>query len=465
MSVRLDTVIAAAHAGRVSLPAELCGYIALTASEQLVRAPRVLLPSRLQLGEDGDLHALDGEAADDVAAEGSLRRVLSQMLSAAPTVTPALRRASARTEGGGVDALRIELEAALVPVNRGAARRALARMCREALRATKTGIVPSSDEAQSVGSGPPALDSVPAVDESGASMSESRTLPWVRAKPSPQPDDAAWAMGVAPVGTVPADVPRSLPIEAAAAQMGEPPPAEDVQAMGVSPEGEGRESDRTEPMPLGTQLELDDERPPIVKMPDADLQVTERLPLPRRATERRTPPQTSSGPYVHRGTGTRTQHTPPLGTALLDVRPSSATASGPSSGALVGAPSPSCAGAIAETPGSVVHDFRERMEADTHVVRCLARPAESAVARGSAVDSAPSADVDPAVKPPSGHLRSGIEQAGASLPSRSAHTMPAGVASPKSDVEALVEGFSAEDTRSEQELCLELRRIAGMKQA
>ncbi|MBN1610660.1 MAG: hypothetical protein JW940_28785 [Polyangiaceae bacterium] len=135
MSVSLDHVILAARSGTASLAAELCGYIVLGAADRVVRAPCQLFTSGVELGSEGEVRISSGRAAEEIAAEGSLRRLLSQLLQAARSGSPALERASRRPVGHGVAAFIGEIEAALVPVNRGAARRALARLHREAMRA------------------------------------------------------------------------------------------------------------------------------------------------------------------------------------------------------------------------------------------------------------------------------------------------------------------------------------------
>jgi hypothetical protein len=135
MSVSLDHVILAARSGAASLAAELCGYIVLGAADQVGRAPCQLFPAGVELGSAGEVTVRPGRATEEIAAEGSLRRLLSQLLEAARPGSPALERASRRPVGCGVAGFVGEIEAALVPVNRGAARRALARLHREAMRA------------------------------------------------------------------------------------------------------------------------------------------------------------------------------------------------------------------------------------------------------------------------------------------------------------------------------------------
>src|SRR6185503_20849507 len=57
-----------------------------------------------------------------------------KLLDASGSGTPALTAAAKRKPGNGLPALVEELEAALIPVNRAAGRRALARLARETKR-------------------------------------------------------------------------------------------------------------------------------------------------------------------------------------------------------------------------------------------------------------------------------------------------------------------------------------------
>src|SRR5207344_741005 len=68
--------------------------------------------------------------------------------------TPALGAAARRKPGAGLRALVEEIEAALIPVNRAAGRRALARLAREVKRVTlgvgRNALPSTSDAAQSM---------------------------------------------------------------------------------------------------------------------------------------------------------------------------------------------------------------------------------------------------------------------------------------------------------------------------
>lgn len=123
---------------QVSVPAELGGCIVLAAADQLVSRPLELEPSQLILFEDGVLRISGGTSSDETMAESRLREVLGSLLRGACAVTPALLRAARRSSAGDLLAFVRELEIALVPTNRGAAKRALARLCRDVSRAIQS---------------------------------------------------------------------------------------------------------------------------------------------------------------------------------------------------------------------------------------------------------------------------------------------------------------------------------------
>ena len=142
MSVTLSEVKRAARAHRAPLAGESAGYLVLAIADQVLQAPRLVQAADVQLTEEGALRVVSGHASSDVDAELSLRRALDQLLLVASSGSAALTRASRRTAPLGLSSLVRELEAALIPVNRAAARRALARVHRETARALESGTLP-----------------------------------------------------------------------------------------------------------------------------------------------------------------------------------------------------------------------------------------------------------------------------------------------------------------------------------
>jgi len=148
MSVTLSEVKRAARAHRAPLAGESAGYLVLAIADQVLQAPRLVQIADVQLAEDGALRVMSARASSDEEAELSLRRALDQLLLVASSGSAALTRASRRTAPVGLASLVRELEAALIPVNRSAARRALSRLHRETARALESGNLPADEEEQ-----------------------------------------------------------------------------------------------------------------------------------------------------------------------------------------------------------------------------------------------------------------------------------------------------------------------------
>jgi hypothetical protein len=192
MSVTLSEVKRAAKAHRAPLAGESAGYLVLAIADQVLSAPRLVETSDIQLTEDGGLRVLSGRASSDTDAELGLRRALDALLLVASSGSAALTRASRRTSPMGLSALVRELEAALIPVNRAAARRALARLHRETARALSSGSLPEEEpEARDV--------APPAVAQKTAVLAPALvSAPAPLAEPEPEPDLETRAIRLAP---------------------------------------------------------------------------------------------------------------------------------------------------------------------------------------------------------------------------------------------------------------------------
>jgi hypothetical protein len=133
-SVTLHEVLTVVGTKRVPLAPELAGYLVLEISEHADPSGDVD-PKSVFVSEEGTVALVKsrrGGSSGD--AEASIRAVLGRLLEASGSQTPALAVASKRKNGAGLAALAAELEAALIPVNRSAGRRALARLAREVKR-------------------------------------------------------------------------------------------------------------------------------------------------------------------------------------------------------------------------------------------------------------------------------------------------------------------------------------------
>lgn len=137
VSVSAEELLRALDRRGATLPAEISTFLVLEGCESMIaNGPRELSGlASVRISEHGTV-ALSGPACDDETSTRGLHRLLTTLLLAAgPELAPALRSLSEHGPRAGVfelSALRDELEAALVPLNRNASRRVLSRFAREA---------------------------------------------------------------------------------------------------------------------------------------------------------------------------------------------------------------------------------------------------------------------------------------------------------------------------------------------
>ncbi len=192
-SVTLEQVIHAASARAASLVPETSGYLALAIGDATIHAPFRLDLAKVSLSAEGTVAVSHGrDVVPPMEAAASLRALLGTLLERSVGTMPGLRAAARpRDEGDkGVAHVVEELEAALIPVNRSAARRALARLARETARAIADGKVrfstpqtpsqrgvPRASSARPAAAAPPLAEptaapiepSTPVIDEGPAS--------------------------------------------------------------------------------------------------------------------------------------------------------------------------------------------------------------------------------------------------------------------------------------------------------
>lgn len=147
MRVTLQQVLGAARARAASLAAETAGYLLLAVADQVAGAPRRVTLSGIELGQEGKVFLSSAAPCSEATAEAELRQLFVRFLEVASSSAPALARI-ARPASVGLAGLVRELEAALIPVNRAAAQRALARLWRETARALDRGLVQPEAEAE-----------------------------------------------------------------------------------------------------------------------------------------------------------------------------------------------------------------------------------------------------------------------------------------------------------------------------
>ncbi|MFO0758792.1 MAG: hypothetical protein U0359_20035 [Byssovorax sp.] len=138
----LDEVFAAASIKAASLVPETSGYLALAIGDAGSRLPLALDERAVLLTTEGTVTLnRRGEVVSPRVAARAMRDMLGRLLAVSVGTMPGLAGAARpRDESDrGVDGVIEEIEAALIPVNRAAARRALARLSRETLKAKEAG--------------------------------------------------------------------------------------------------------------------------------------------------------------------------------------------------------------------------------------------------------------------------------------------------------------------------------------
>jgi hypothetical protein len=122
----------------IPLPFEIGAFIALEVCEQIVRAPVRVRKSNVWIGEVGEIliEVEDAKIPEADAVRSTLSLLGDLLVCSAPGVPPMLLELVEQGPGGErtLARLRDDLEACLLPLNRGATRRVLARLAREAQR-------------------------------------------------------------------------------------------------------------------------------------------------------------------------------------------------------------------------------------------------------------------------------------------------------------------------------------------
>ncbi len=140
-SVTLDEVLRAAGARAAALVPETAGYLALAIGDASARLPYRLEDGLVTLTTEGTVRVARGrETVSPEEGARVLRELLRRLLTVSAGTMPCLAAAAtARAERGGPELVVAEIEAALIPVNRAAARRSLARLARDTTRARDAG--------------------------------------------------------------------------------------------------------------------------------------------------------------------------------------------------------------------------------------------------------------------------------------------------------------------------------------
>ena len=142
--VSLLSVMSAAQRGLSPLGPEFAGFVVLEAASRLREAGGGVATAReLAIDVTGQVHLVAQPArGDDVRCTTALRALLGALLESATSSTPALRTCARRKEQTSSSMLTRELQAALIPLNRAASRRGVARVAKSTAEALANGSLP-----------------------------------------------------------------------------------------------------------------------------------------------------------------------------------------------------------------------------------------------------------------------------------------------------------------------------------
>lgn len=137
MSLTVEELVAILGAKQARIPYEIGAFVALEVCETVREAPAIADPQSVMVASDGTVSvASPPDTASRAEAASSVKQLLGHLLTlAGPAIPPLIVALSTQERARNGDALASmasELRGALMPLNRGAARRVLARLIREA---------------------------------------------------------------------------------------------------------------------------------------------------------------------------------------------------------------------------------------------------------------------------------------------------------------------------------------------
>jgi hypothetical protein len=150
--VTLREILGATRQGAATLVPEWAGYLLLGLGRSTACLPLLIDLDRVRLSSEGVLSIEgDNQAMPMADALAQLQNLLQNMLELANGYMPGLERA-ARQHGDSIDDWMKGLRRALIPMNRAAAKRSLARLARETLRAAARGRIATIQDREFLGS-------------------------------------------------------------------------------------------------------------------------------------------------------------------------------------------------------------------------------------------------------------------------------------------------------------------------
>lgn len=141
LGVSVDELLRQLRERHARLPHEIGAFVALEVAESLLAGPAVARPEDVRITNEGSVSVFvpPNSASNEEAARSVVALLTKLLVAAGQGVPPVLLALAERGPSDGkwdLRRLRDELEASLVPMNRAAARRVLARLLREGRKET-----------------------------------------------------------------------------------------------------------------------------------------------------------------------------------------------------------------------------------------------------------------------------------------------------------------------------------------
>lgn len=200
--VTLEEVFEAAAVRRASLVPETSGYLALAVGDAVEKLPFAVEDRAVLLTTEGTVTLTRrGEPVGPEQAAKGLRDILARLLAVSIGTMPGLAAAARprKESARGVEGVIGEIEAALIPVNRAAARRALARLARETQRAKESGKLAPKPRAEPAPQHPPRVEAPPPAPLKTTAIKAPEPPPLPAAKPVEAPPAIVVAPPPAPL--------------------------------------------------------------------------------------------------------------------------------------------------------------------------------------------------------------------------------------------------------------------------
>lgn len=145
-AVTLQTLVKHLQRRGSPLAAESALFVTLECAEAFEKdGHRALVMSAVRIDSEGVVVLTDASKCDEREAVRSLGHIAQQLCANLPPPSLALAKRIASGDIATVSDVRIALEAQLVPLNRGAARRIVARLIRDALKDAEAAVQVPSD--------------------------------------------------------------------------------------------------------------------------------------------------------------------------------------------------------------------------------------------------------------------------------------------------------------------------------